>query len=125
MPNKVPASRRPWASKLQIAYINRANRKDKVMALNYNPISSSSELKEALKQIDNNFRQIAAENQTKTIAQSGGSALQEGKLKNGTYGIVLSDPNNIPRILIGFHKNGEPIIAVTKAGKNVFDALGE
>jgi hypothetical protein len=95
------------------------------MALNYNPISSSSELKEALKQIDNNFRQIAAENQTKTIAQSGGSALQEGKLKNGTYGIVLSDPNNIPRILIGFHKNGEPIIAVTKAGKNVFDALGE
>ena len=95
------------------------------MALNYTPISSSAELKEALKQIDSNFRQIAAENQTKTISQGGGSALQEGKLKNGTYGIVLSDPNNVPRILIGFHSNGEPIIAVTKAGKNVFDALGE
>lgn len=95
------------------------------MALNYTPISSSSDLKSALKQIDANFRQIAAENQTKAIAQNGGAALQEGKLQNGTYGIVLSDPSNVPRILIGFHQNGQPVIAVTKAGKNVFDALGE
>lgn len=95
------------------------------MALNYIPISSKADLPAALKQIDENFRQIAAENQTKSINQNGGSALQEGKLKNGTYGIVLYDPNNVPRILIGFHKNGQPIIAVTKAGKNVFDALGE
>lgn len=94
------------------------------MALNYIPISSSADLKSALKQIDSNFRQVAAENQTKTIAQNGGTALQEGKLKNGTYGIVLSDPSNVPRILIGFHKNGQPIIAVTKS-RNVFDALGE
>ena len=94
------------------------------MALNYIPISSKADLKAALKQIDENFRQIAAENQTKTIAQNGGSALQEGKLKNGTYGIVLSDPNNVPRILIGFHKNGQPVIAVTKS-KDVFTALGE
>ena len=94
------------------------------MALNYKSILSTSDLKSALKQIDSNFRQIAAENQTKAIAQNGGSALQEGKLSNGTYGIVLSDPNNVPRILIGFHKNGQPIIAVTKA-PNVFDALGE
>lgn len=95
------------------------------MALNYRPISSESDLKSALKQIDANFRQIAAENQTKAISQNGGTALQEGKLKNGTYGIVLSDPSNVPRILIGFHQNGQPIIAVTKAGKNVFEALGE
>lgn len=95
------------------------------MALNYTPISSSADLKSALKQIDANFRQIAAENQTKAISQNGGAALQEGKLQNGTYGIVLSDPSNVPRILIGFHKNGQPVIAVTKAGKNVFDALGE
>ena len=95
------------------------------MALNYIPISSKSNLEAALKQIDQNFRQIAAENQTKAISQNGGTALQEGKLKNGTYGIVLSDPNNVPRILVGFHTNGEPVIAVTKKGKNVFDALGE
>lgn len=95
------------------------------MALNYIPISSEATLKAALKQIDENFRQIAAENQTKAIAQNGGTALQEGRLENGTYGIVLSDPSNTPRILIGFHSNGQPIIAVTKAGKNVFDALGE
>lgn len=95
------------------------------MALNYIPISSKSDLSAALKQIDENFRQIAAENQTKTISQNGGSALQEGKLQNGTYGIVLSDPSNVPRILIGFHSNGQPVIAVTKNNKNVFDALGE
>ena len=95
------------------------------MALNYIPISSAAKLPAALKQIDENFRQIAAENQSKTISQNGGTALQMGKLKNGTYGIVLSDPNNGPRILMGFHSNGQPIIAVTKAGKNVFDALGE
>lgn len=94
------------------------------MALTYTPISSKAELEGALKQIDANFRQIAAENQTKTISQNGGLALQEGKLQNGTYGIVLSDPSNVPRILIGFHKNGQPIIAVTKS-RNVFDALGE
>lgn len=94
------------------------------MALNYTPISSSSDLKSALKQIDANFRQVAAENQTKTISQNGGSALQLGRLKNGTYGIVLCDPSNKRRILIGFHKNGQPIIAVTKS-RDVFDALGE
>ena len=92
--------------------------------LNYKPIPSTADLKSALKQIDENFRQIASENQTKTISQNGGTALQYGKLKNGTYGYVLSDPNNVPRILIGFHQNGQPIIAVTKA-RDVFEALGE
>ena len=95
------------------------------MALNYIPISSNSDTKAALKQIDENFRQIAAENQTKAIAQNGGTALQFGKLKNGTYGIILSDPNNTARILVGFHKSGQPIIAVTKSNRDIFDALGE
>lgn len=95
------------------------------MGLNYKRIPSDSELKPALKQIDENFRQIAAENQTRIISQNGGAAIQNGKLQNGTYGIVLSDPSNVPRILIGFHKNGQPVIAVTKANKNVFQALGE
>lgn len=94
------------------------------MAISYIPISSKADLPNALKQINSYFQQIATENQTKTVAQNGGVALQEGKLKNGTYGIVLSDPSNTPRILIGFHKNGQPVIAVTKA-RNVFDALGE
>ena len=95
------------------------------MALNYIPISSSASLQSALKQINDNFRTIAAENQTKTISQNGGTALQEGKLKNGTYGILLSDPNNVPRIIVGFHTNGQPIIAVTKGGINVLEAIEE
>ena len=94
------------------------------MSISYTPISSKADLPSALKQINSYFLQIATENQTKTVEQNGGTALQEGKLSNGTYGIVLSDPSNTPRILIGFHKNGQPVIAVTKA-RNVFDALGE
>lgn len=95
------------------------------MGLNYTPISSKAKLSAALKQIDANFRQIAAENQTKTITQNGGTALQMGQLGNGTYGILLSDPNNIPRILVGFHADGQPIIAVSKGGIDVLEALGE
>ena len=92
------------------------------MALNYTPISSDSDLKSALKQIDANFRQIASENQTRTVYQTGGAAIQSGRLKDGTYGIVLSDPTNTPRIYIGFRTNGKPVIAMTKV-KNVIDAL--
>lgn len=92
------------------------------MALNYTPISSTAELKDALKQIDSNFRQIAAENQTRTVMQNGGAAIQSGKLTNDTYGIVLSDANNTPRIYIGFRTNGKPVIAITKA-RNVIQAL--
>lgn len=95
------------------------------MGLNYIPISSKASLPAALKQIDSNFRQLAAENQTKTISQNGGTALQMGKLKNGTYGILLSDTNNTRRILVGFHTDGQPVIAVSKGGVDVLDALGE
>lgn len=95
------------------------------MGINYIPISSKAKLPSALKQINDNFRDIAAENQTKTISQNGGTAMQLGKLKNGTYGLVLSDPSNVPRILVGFHRNGQPVIAVTKDGLNVFTALGD
>ena len=94
------------------------------MSLNNITIATDSDLPSALAQINRKFEEIAAENQTKTISQSGGLAMEWGKLKNGTYGIVLADPNNKRRILIGFHKNGSPIIAVT-ASKDVIQALGE
>ena len=95
------------------------------MALNYIPISSGAKLPNALKQINDNFRQIAAENQTNTISQNGGTALQMGKLKNGTYGLLLSDPSNTPRILIGFHTNGDPVMAVSVSNTDVVKALEE
>jgi hypothetical protein len=94
------------------------------MALNYIPISSNADLKAALKQINENFRDIAAENQTKTVSQSGGNALQWGKLSSGQYGILISDGNNCPRIFIGIKKNGQPNISVSKSGVNVDSALG-
>ena len=92
------------------------------MSLNYIPISSEAGLKSAVSQINRSFQQIAAENQSRTIMQSSGVAIQTGKLTNGTYGIVLNDPTNVPRIYIGFRPNGKPVIAITKA-KNVIEAL--
>lgn len=94
------------------------------MALNFIQIATNTDLPAALAQINRNFQSIAAENQTKTIAQNGGLALEWGQLKNGTFGIILSSPNNVRKILIGFHRNGDPIIAVTK-DKDVIKALGE
>ena len=92
------------------------------MPLNYIPISSDAGLKSAVSQINRSFQQIAAENQSRTIMQGAGIAIQTGKLSNGTYGIVLSDPTNTPRIYIGFRTNGKPVIAITKV-KNVIEAL--
>ena len=94
------------------------------MGLNNITIATDSDLPSALAQINRKFEQLAAENMTKTIAQQGGLALEWGKLKNGTYGIILSDPNNKQKILIGFHRDGRPIIAVTKT-RDVVEALGE
>jgi len=93
------------------------------MALNYIPISSKAKLEDALKQINENFRDIAAENQTKNISQSGGTALQWGKLSTGNYGIVISDSNNKRRIFIGIKKNGQPNISVSKNGVDVVNEL--
>lgn len=95
------------------------------MGLLYKPLSSRSSLPEAIKEIDANFRQLSAETQTKTISQGNGTALQMGKLNNGTYGLLLNDPNNVPRILVGFHTNGEPVIAVSVSNVDVVNALEE
>lgn len=92
------------------------------MSLYNVPIATNSSLPDALAQINRNFEQIAAENQSHTIMQDGGVAIRIGKLSNGAYGIVLNDKSNKPRIYIGFRPNGNPVIAITKV-KNVIDAL--
>lgn len=95
------------------------------MAVELTPISSKATLPTAINTINEIVRSLAAEAQTKTINQSGSSAMVNGKLSTGTYGQVIYDTNGIPRIYIGQKpSNGEPIIAITKHGKNVIDALG-
>ena len=95
------------------------------MGLQITPISSKAELPTAINTINEIVRSLASEAQTKTINQSGGAALSSGKLSTGTYGEVIYDTNGIPRIYIGQKpQTGEPIIAITKHGKNVIEALG-
>lgn len=93
------------------------------MGISVTPISSKADLSTAINTLNSMIRSLAAENQTKTISQSGGSAIISGKLSNGAYGEVIYDTNGTPRILIGQKANGEPIIAISKKGKNVLDLV--
>lgn len=93
------------------------------MPVTLTPISSKATLPTAINSLNTIIRSLTAENATKTIAQSGGSAITTGKLSNGTYGQLIYDTNGVPRILIGQKTNGEPIIAISVKGKNVLDVL--
>lgn len=88
------------------------------------PISSEASLPTAINSLNTIIRSLTAEASTKTVEQAGGSAVITGRLSNGTYGMVIYDPNNVPRILIGQKTNGEPIIAVSVKGKSVTDLVG-
>lgn len=94
------------------------------MAVTLTPISSKATLPTAINSLNTIIRSLTAENATKTIAQAGGSAVITGKLSNGTYGQVIYDTDNVPRILIGQKTNGEPIIAISVKGKNVLELVG-
>lgn len=95
------------------------------MGLQITPISSTASLPTAINTLNEIIRSLAAEAQTKTIYQSGSAATVNGKLSTGTYGQIIYDTNGIPRIYIGQKpQTGEPIIAITKSGKNVITALG-
>lgn len=88
------------------------------------PISSKASLSTAINSLNMVIRSLSAETTTKTVKQNGGSAITSGKLSNGRYGEVISDSTNIPRIIIGQKpSNGEPIIAISKTGIDVLEAL--
>lgn len=93
------------------------------MAIQFQPIAGSADHQALINAINNINRNLAAEAATKTIQQSGGSAIISGKLSNGRYGDLIYDSNGIPRILVGQKSNGEPIIAVSKPGKDVLKEL--
>lgn len=88
------------------------------------PISSKASLPTAINALNNVIRGLSSETNTKTVRQSGGNAILSGKLPNGRYGEVIYDSNNKARILIGQKPNdGEPIIAISKTGIDVLEAL--
>lgn len=88
------------------------------------PISSKASLPTAINSLNTIIRSLTAEASTKTISQSGGSAIVSGRLPNGSYGEVIYDTNGTARILIGQKTNGEPIIAISVKGKDVVDLVG-
>ena len=91
----------------------------------FTPLSSKTKLPGVIRRINDNFRQLDAEANSKTIMQgSGNSAMVSGRLSNGRYGELFYDSTGTPRILIGqAPKDGRPGIWVTKSGYNVLDEV--
>jgi len=91
----------------------------------FSPLSSKAKLPSIVRQVNDNFRQLDAETNSKTISAGGGkNAMQSGRLPNGRYGEVFYDSAGTPRILIGqAPRDGRPGIWVTKAGFNVLEEV--
>lgn len=91
----------------------------------FSPLSSKASLQAVIRQTNDNFRQLDAEANSKTIIAGGGkNAMLSGRLPNGRYGEVFYDATGTPRILIGqAPKDGRPGIWVTKPGFNVLNEV--
>ena len=91
----------------------------------FTPISTKANTKAVIRQINDNFRQLDAETNSKTIMAGGGkNAMQSGRLPNGKYGEVFYDETGTPRILVGQAPNsGRPGIWITKPGFNVLNEV--
>jgi hypothetical protein len=91
----------------------------------FTPLSSKTNLQGVIRRINDNFRQLDAETNSKTIKGTGNNtAMQSGRLPNGRYGEVFYDATGTPRILIGqAPKDGRPGIWVTKEGYNVLNEV--
>ena len=91
----------------------------------FSPLSSKASFSGTIRQINDNFRQLDAETNSKTIMAGGGkTAMVTGRLPNGKYGEVFYDSTGTPRILIGQAPgDGRPGIWITKAGYNVLDEV--
>ena len=91
----------------------------------FSPLSSKASLQAVIRQTNDNFRQLDAETNSKTIiAGNGKNAMQSGRLPNGKYGEILYDSTGTPRILIGqAPSSGRPGIWITKPGFNVLNEV--
>ena len=87
----------------------------------FSPLSSKASLPSVIRQTNDNFRQLDAETNSKTIQAGGGkNAMISGRLPNGKYGILLYDETGLPRVLIGQAPgSGRPGVWVTKPGFSV------
>lgn len=91
----------------------------------FTPLSSKASLQAVIRQTNDNFRQLDAETNSKTIIAGGGkNAMLSGRLPNGRYGELFYDSTGTPRVLIGQAPSGRPGVWVTKPGFNVLTEIG-
>lgn len=92
----------------------------------FTPLSSKSKMPAVIRAVNDNFRQLDAETNSKTILAGGGKyAMQSGRLPNGRYGEIFYDNAGVARILIGqAPSDGRPGIWITKEGYDVLEEVG-
>lgn len=74
--------------------------------------------------INNNFRQLEAENRTKTIKnESGKETITIGKQPDGKYSFSFFDEDGDERIRIGTQPDGSVSMIVTKKGFDIHEAV--
>lgn len=86
----------------------------------FRPLNSKNSYENNLSQITDVTRQLNREQTTKAFKQAGGNSVITGKLPydNGA-GILVYDPDNYSRIIVGVAPDGEIDIGVSKAGFNI------
>ena len=90
------------------------------------PVNPGSDFKAATNQINRNFAELDREAVTKTFkGPNSTNAIIEGRLPDGKYGRLQSDPDGTRRILLGqAPDDGRQGFWITKSGKDVITELG-
>lgn len=86
----------------------------------FRPLISSNSFTQNLGQVNDMVRTLNNEQVTKAFKQAGGNSVITGKLPyDGGAGILIYDPDNVSRIIVGIAPDGEIDIAASKAGFNI------
>jgi len=91
--------------------------------MTFRPTTSQNSQISNWSQVNDMVRQLNNEQLTKAFRQAGGNSVITGRLPYvNSYGTLIYDDSNVPRILVGTF-NGNVGIWVTKDGISVIDEL--
>ncbi len=90
------------------------------MPYQFQPAGAGSSLEQAISMFNNNFAKLDNEAVTKVFKGAGGvNAFTLGQIKDVGTGLILRDPDDVPRIACYIDSNGTPILKVSKDGFDV------
>lgn len=95
------------------------------MPYKFNPLNPNSDLATLIAQLNKNFAQLDQATVTQVFKKGENNAIIFGRYADDRYGLLISDDNGVPRILIGqAPDDGRPGSWISKEGQNVLTILG-